>query len=293
MISKKHFTKSMATILSTLTFLTAVSPCTFAEKNFNKKTAGPMSTTNKILLAGAAAIGIATVAGGVVYALNIDYTEELLEAIKSNDNKKAKKILDKYCNNINFNLYINDDYDLTLYDMAILWERKEIYDMLIKKCNKKLTKFNYEQCAERYKAAFRNAIDWDNFHMCELLLKYGRNHTSNYNINTEKINTLGDTLLHRAVRSGNIKIVELLLKNGADVNATDIDGYTPLHTVFYIDCERLPCKDKEKNDLLLNLCKLLIDNGADVNATDKNGKKPLDLARTDEIKQLLLGRSKL
>jgi ankyrin repeat protein len=129
--------------------------------------------------------------------------------------------------------------------------------------------------------------------MCELLLKYGRNHTSNYNINTEKINTLGDTLLHRAVRSGNIKIVELLLKNGADVNATDIDGYTPLHTVFYIDCERLPCKDKEKNDLLLNLCKLLIDNGADVNATDKNGKKPLDLARTDEIKQLLLGRSKL
>ena len=40
MISKKHFTKSIATIFSTLTFLTAVSPCTFAEKNANVNATG-------------------------------------------------------------------------------------------------------------------------------------------------------------------------------------------------------------------------------------------------------------
>ncbi len=37
------------------------------------------------------------------------------------------------------------------------------------------------------------------------------------------------TALHHAARLGNIEIVSLLLKLGADVNAKDSDGTTPLH----------------------------------------------------------------
>jgi ankyrin repeat protein len=37
-------------------------------------------------------------------------------------------------------------------------------------------------------------------------------------------------------------------------------------------------------------CKVLIDNHADVNAKNNYGKTPLDVASTDEIKQLLLDR---
>lgn len=41
----------------------------------------------------------------------------------------------------------------------------------------------------------------------------------------------GNTLLHMAVNTGNIKIAELLIEKGADVNAPNncIDGATALH----------------------------------------------------------------
>ena len=76
MISKKHFTKSMATILSTLTFLTAVSPCTFAEKNFNRNTTRSMSTAKKFLLVTAIDISFAAIILGYMYFLNQNTTTE-------------------------------------------------------------------------------------------------------------------------------------------------------------------------------------------------------------------------
>ena len=118
MISKKHFTKSMATILFTLTFLTTVSPCTFAEeKNFNKKTTKSTSTTRKILLAGTGAIGLITI-GHVVYVLSKDPTKELLKAIKSKDSKKVNEILCDYYNVINFDSPIKSENGRTLNDIA-------------------------------------------------------------------------------------------------------------------------------------------------------------------------------
>ena len=163
MISKKHFTKSMATILSTLTFLTAVSPCTFAEKNFNRNTTRSMSTANKIFLAGAGAIGLAVVIGGAVYGLSKDPTAELLKAIKSNNTKKAKEILDRDYNDIDFDslekshkfnetLHSRDmmgmlclieaykcdvnatgNYGLTPLHDAALWVHKEVCELLLEK----------------------------------------------------------------------------------------------------------------------------------------------------------------
>ena len=42
------------------------------------------------------------------------------------------------------------------------------------------------------------------------------------------IDSSGDSVLHKAVYSGQTAIVELLLAEGADRNATDSDGATPL-----------------------------------------------------------------
>ncbi len=39
----------------------------------------------------------------------------------------------------------------------------------------------------------------------------------------------GSTPLHTAVEKGNIRIVELLIQNGADVNAKDNEGRTPTY----------------------------------------------------------------
>lgn len=63
--------------------------------------------------------------------------------------------------------------------------------------------------------------------------------------------------LHDAVIGGDINSVSRLIKSGADVNATDEYGYTPLRWAF------------TRGDT--ELVKMLINNGADVNARDKNG----------------------
>ena len=76
--------------------------------------------------------------------------------------------------------------------------------------------------------------------------------------------------LHAAVRSGAFDIVELLLENGANANASDGYGETALHEA------RTP-----------EVARLLLDNGADVNAHNEYGVSPLDRAVTPELEQFL------
>lgn len=66
------------------------------------------------------------------------------------------------------------------------------------------------------------------------------------------------TPLHWAAAKGNEDVAELLIGQGADVNAKDEKGRTPLH---YID-------DKDTAELL-------IAKGADVSAKGKYGNTPL------------------
>lgn len=50
---------------------------------------------------------------------------------------------------------------------------------------------------------------------------------------------LGRTALHAAVAEDHLEIVSLLLQHGADVNAADLDGYTPLSNVKSLECLEL------------------------------------------------------
>jgi len=90
-----------------------------------------------------------------------------------------------------------------------------------------------------------------------------------------------DTPLHLAVKRKLPEIAQLLIENGADVNAKDGYGFgyynTPLH---------LAVKRK-----LPEIAQLLIENGADVNAKGGYGETPLHLAvrnKLPEIAQLLI-----
>jgi len=70
-----------------------------------------------------------------------------------------------------------------------------------------------------------------------------------------------------AIDEGNIEAVKQHLAAGADVNAKDESGWTPLHWAA----------SKVHN----KTAKLLIKEGADVNAVNKDGLSPLDYAENE------------
>jgi len=96
------------------------------------------------------------------------------------------------------------------------------------------------------------------------------------------INTLGDygwPPLMYAVFGNNVEIIEKLLAEGADINAPDQDGVTPLiasitNAPAYYLAQYMSEKDKRAADIPL----LLLKNGADPNRADNGGIPPLIFA---------------
>ncbi len=74
-------------------------------------------------------------------------------------------------------------------------------------------------------------------------------------------------LLHSAAAFGSSKTVQALVEAGADVEARDEVGQTPLH--------------RAARSGPLETVQVLLDAGADPGAQDKNGKFPFDLIRED------------
>ena len=76
-----------------------------------------------------------------------------------------------------------------------------------------------------------------------------------------KVEASGVTI-HQAASLENIGAVKQHLAGGADVNAKNVDGWTPLHEAAFGGRKEI--------------VELLISNGADVNAKSDDGETPLD-----------------
>jgi ankyrin repeat protein len=70
--------------------------------------------------------------------------------------------------------------------------------------------------------------------------------------------------LHLAARYGHRKVVELLVDRGANPNAANVTGFTPLHEAARLGSTKI--------------AELLILAGARVDAKDSLGKRPIDYA---------------
>lgn len=85
----------------------------------------------------------------------------------------------------------------------------------------------------------------------------------------------GTTLLHSASKSGNKELVRLLIQEGADVNAQDEDGESPLHGAM------------ARGDNY-NVARTLIENGADLSGQAVDGKTPLHNIFNNTISHVLM-----
>jgi cytohesin len=135
------------------------------------------------------------------------------------------------------------------------------------------------------------AIEEDKQSFISILLQAG-------NINVDAKDSLGNTLLHSALKRGNEEAFKGLIAKGADVNGPDKDGKTPLLVAIKEDKQsfisillqagniNVDAKDSLGNTLLHSALKQgneeafkgLIAKGADVNARNLFGYTPLWLA---------------
>jgi ankyrin len=78
------------------------------------------------------------------------------------------------------------------------------------------------------------------------------------------------TALHLASKFGEVEVARVLLNHGANVDAKDIRGWSPIHQIVTADY----CVGSDR----LAVARLLLENNVDVNAQDENHETPLHLA---------------
>jgi len=101
--------------------------------------------------------------------------------------------------------------------------------------------------------------------------------SAGYSINEKEDDEWGHAPLHKAAFSGKIDVLEFLISIGADVNIADNNNATPLHYAA----------QSFMGDSIKAISCLIEAGRANLDAKNKDGKTPLDLAYTDEKKQLL------
>lgn len=79
--------------------------------------------------------------------------------------------------------------------------------------------------------------------------------------------------MHNACSYGHFEVTEMLIKHGANVNATDLWAFTPLH--------------EAASKARLEVCSLLLSEGADPTQLNCHSKSAIDVAPSRELQERL------
>lgn len=103
----------------------------------------------------------------------------------------------------------------------------------------------------------------------------------------------GDTPLHFAIVHARVSVVKSLIEAGALINAKNAAMNTPLHHIGISETETEYFLRSDWVDFgnyiddYCSIADLLIQNGADLNAKNSDGKTPLEVATNEKRKYLL------
>ncbi len=176
------------------------------------------------------------------------YDRSLLEVIISLDAVEMLKLL----NNSSFNIFMLDAKDESSLHFATNWKAYKCKTFLYG-LNPPMTTIMQpsDECTNVFLTTMERN-DYDAFRMIA-----SREDFKNY-VNIPYTGQYeGKTHLHFATKLGLIKMVAILVEKGANINAQDIEGNTPLHKTTNVE-----------------IAKFLINNGADKNIKNYNDQNP-------------------
>jgi ankyrin repeat protein len=103
-------------------------------------------------------------------------------------------------------------------------------------------------------------------------------------------NDEGQTALHLALQHGSLDIMRLLLKNGANVDAPDMDGSTPLHQAISEasrDSEAVEGSEAPvDSEPLSEVIELLLEHGASGHKENNRGETPFQVAEARGLQEI-------
>ena len=200
-------------------------------------------------------------------------SNEFLSAVKSGEAMKVKQLVKKDRSLAN----ATDEKGVSALLLAVYYQKAEVVDVLLS-VGFDLNIFEAAATGqtERVRTLLKkepeviNAFSSDGFYPLGLAIFFGHLETatllmtSGADVNQAAKNDLKVMPLHAAAAAKQFDAARMLIKRGANVNASHQAGYTALHAVAATG--------------QLEFADLLLVSGADVNAKTDTGKTPLTLA---------------
>lgn len=198
----------------------------------------------------------------------------ILDIIKTGDNEELSKTID---DNPSF-AQLKTEQGISLLQFAAYCHNRSAFDIL-RKYKSEIDIFEASSIGDidtvqklvNHNTESVNSFSADGFTPLGLASFFGHLNvvllllTKGANPNIAANNPFKVTPLHSACATSNYEVADILIQNGADVNAKQMQGVTPLHSAAHNGQTKL--------------AKLLIDRGADINAKMDDGQTSLSMAK--------------